>query len=320
MPMTAGTRVATERRAGPCCTMADRPLASRSQRTESRALEHVGAGRVALALEECGQLGQRVVVLGTRAGTPAGRVGGHVRQALQLHVEVAHGAEHAAQPAELLAEHLGPHGEHVGEQRQRGAAGDGWPPACRGAPRGPRRAVSPAPSRAARPAGGAGRRRRARPSSRTRRPRSGRGRASRGSPGPWPGGPPRTWRGAPAGARTTARSCSTIGLEGIEPLGPHLDLDPAQLRGPLPAADDDHGVVERDLGDVDAADAQGEGTAPGPDLEHLAQPARADDGAQAAADRSVGPERGDAGRAAGPRSPRGAGAGRCPPPGGCPSG
>ena len=85
-------------------------------------------------------------------------------------------------------------------------------------------------------------------------------------------------------------------VQRIEPLGPHLDLDPAQLRGSLPAPDDDHGVVERDLGGVDAADPQGERTAPGPYLEDLAQAVCADDGAQPAPDGSVGRERGDAGR------------------------
>ena len=95
-----------------------------------------------------------------------------------------------------------------------------------------------------------------------------------------------------------ARSCSTSRLERVEPLGQHLHLDPAQLHRPLAVADHDDRVVERDLGRVDAADAQGEGPPPRADLEHLVQPPRADDGAQPSPHRSVGPEGGqpEAGR------------------------
>ncbi len=59
-------------------------------------------------------------------------------------------------------------------------------------------------------------------------------------------------------------------LECVDPLGAHFDLDPAQLHGPLTAADDDHGVIERDLGRIDAADAQRKGAPPGAHLKHLA--------------------------------------------------
>ena len=97
------------------------------------------------------------------------------------------------------------------------------------------------------------------------------------------------------------RSCSTIGSSRIEPVGVDLDLDPPQLHGALAGPDDDHGVVERDLGHVDAADPQREGAPAGADLEHLVEPARADDGAQPATDRTVGAERVEPGRRAGPR-------------------
>jgi hypothetical protein len=62
-------------------------------------------------------------------------------------------------------------------------------------------------------------------------------------------------------------------LQRVEPFGWHLDLDPPQLHGALAVADHDHGVVERDLGRVDAADPQREGAPAGAHLEHLAQPA-----------------------------------------------
>ena len=90
-------------------------------------------------------------------------------------------------------------------------------------------------------------------------------------------------------------------LQRLEPVGVDLDLDPAQLHGALAGADDDHGVVERDLRHVDAADPQREGAPAGADLEHLVQPAGADDGAQPAPDRPVGAERVQPGRRAGPR-------------------
>ena len=88
---------------------------------------------------------------------------GHVRQALQLHVEVAHGAEQPGQPTELLPERLGPDGQHAVEERE------GGPQAAGGHPHVVQllgvlaRAGCRAPWRAARRAGAAGRRRRARP-------------------------------------------------------------------------------------------------------------------------------------------------------------
>ena len=71
-----------------------------------------------------------------------------------------------------------------------------------------------------------------------------------------------------------------------------LDLDPAQLHRALPAPDHDHGVVERDLRGIDAADPQREGAPAGAYLEHLVEPPSADDGAQPASHRTVRTERG----------------------------
>ncbi len=81
-----------------------------------------------------------------------------------------------------------------------------------------------------------------------------------------------------------------MGSSALEPLRLHLDLDPAQLHGPLPVPHDDDGVVERDLGCVDPADPQDEGPPARPDLEHLAQGMGADDGPEAPPDRAVGAE------------------------------
>jgi hypothetical protein len=85
-------------------------------------------------------------------------------------------------------------------------------------------------------------------------------------------------------------------FEGLDPIGLHLDLDTPQLHRALSAAHDDDRVVERNLGHVDAAHAQREWPAAGTDLEHLAQPARARDGAQATAHGTFGPEVADAAR------------------------
>ena len=43
------------------------------------------------------------------------------RQALQLHIEVAHGPEEPGQPPELFPEDLGPDGQHGLEQREGGS-------------------------------------------------------------------------------------------------------------------------------------------------------------------------------------------------------
>ena len=86
------------------------------------------------------------------------------------------------------------------------------------------------------------------------------------------------------------------GLQRAEPFGTDLDLDPPQLHGALAVAHDDHRVVEGDLRRVDAADPQREGTPVGADLEHLVQPARADDGPQPPPDGTVRAELGQARR------------------------
>ena len=182
---------------------------------------------------------------------------------------------------------LGPDGQHVGEQRRARPAAGGWPPACRAAPRDPPRAACPAPWRAPRRAGAGARRRRARPWWRSPRPRSARGRACRGSPRPRANSPASNLERRAGWSPHDSPQLFDDGLQRVEPFGTDLDLDPPQLHGPLAVADDDHGVVERDLRRVDAADPQCEGAPAGADLEHLAQPARADDGTQPPPDRTV---------------------------------
>ena len=81
-------------------------------------------------------------------------------------------------------------------------------------------------------------------------------------------------------------------LERLEPLWEHLHLDPPQLHWPLAVSDNDDRVVERNLGGVRAADAQGKGPTPRPDLEHLVHVSRTDDGAQSSSHGSVGSEGG----------------------------
>jgi hypothetical protein len=79
-------------------------------------LQHVSAGGFALTLEEGRQFGQGI---GAEVFGTEGHIGiaeRHGRQVLQLHVEVAHGAEQPGQPPELLAEHLRPNGQYDLEQ------------------------------------------------------------------------------------------------------------------------------------------------------------------------------------------------------------
>ena len=59
------------------------------------------------------------MVVGSCLGAPTGGGCGDLGQPLELHVEVAHGAEHAAHPAQLLPEDLGSHGKDLGEELQR---------------------------------------------------------------------------------------------------------------------------------------------------------------------------------------------------------
>ena len=83
------------------------------------------------------------------------------------------------------------------------------------------------------------------------------------------------------------RSCSTIGSSASSQSGSTSTSTRRSCMGRCPVPDDDHRVVERDLRHVDTADPQREGAPAGAHLEHLAQTARTDDGAQAASDRSV---------------------------------
>ncbi len=92
-----------------------------------------------------------------------------------------------------------------------------------------------------------------------------------------------------AGRLQPARGAQLLddGLERVEPPGSTSTSTRRNCMGRWPLPDDDDGLVERDLSGVDAADAQREGTAPGAHLQHLAQPVRADDGAQAPAHRAL---------------------------------
>ena len=160
----------------------------------------------------------------------------------------------------------------TGRGRRAGAAS---PPACRAAPRGPRPAGSPAPSSRST---ASWRRSTAKASSPMvdSAPILGRTEVGRAGDLLAEGQQARLELGE-AGRLEPARDAQLLHdrLQRVEPLGLHLDLDPPQLHRPLAVADDDDGVVERDLGRVDAADAQGEGPAAGAHLEHLAQPVRA---------------------------------------------
>ena len=52
----------------------------------------------------------------------------HVVEPLDLHVEIAHGAQDGGEPAQLLAEGLGPHGQHVREEGEGGPQAPGGHP------------------------------------------------------------------------------------------------------------------------------------------------------------------------------------------------
>ncbi len=287
--MTAGTRVATERRAGPCWAMAARPLARRSQRTESSASSMSARASSRSRSSSAAELAQRVVIARREGGRESGRIGHHVAEPLDLDVEVAHGTEDGGEPTQLLAEGLGPHGQHVREE------GEGGPQAPRGHPHvvqlldvlaepGPRLLVAQHGELA--PEHGVGQ------LADGRLPADG-GRAQIGrardvlAEGEQPGLELREAGGLePAGGPQLVHDR----LERAEPVRLDLDLDPAQLHGSLSVADDDDGVIERDLGRVDSADAQGEGPPARPHLEHLAQGMGADDGPQAPAHRALDAE------------------------------
>ena len=219
---------------------------------------------------------------------PSGSVddGGHARQTLQLHVQVAHGPEQPSQPAELLAEDLGPDGQHTLEQRQGGAQPSRRHP----------HVVQLLGILAEPRAGLLG------PHHGELTPEHGEGEIPHGGPSGDVGRPEVRRPGdlLPEGQQPClelgeARRLEPAGhaqllhdrLQRVEPVGVDLDLDAAELHGALPGAHDDHRVVERDLRHVDTADPQREGAPAGAHLEHLAQPAGTDDGAQPASDRSV---------------------------------
>ncbi len=223
----------------------------------------------ALALEECRQFRQGVAPAVLGVERQVGVAERHGRQILQLHVEVAHGAEQAGQPPELSAEDLGADGQHAFEQREGGAQ------TPRGHPHvvqlfgilaqpGARLLGAQDGQLAAQhreghvPHGGRGRD--------LGRPELGRARdlLAQGQQACFELG--EAGRLQPAGQAELLHDR----LERLEPIGLDLDLDPAQLHGPLPVADHDHGVVERDLSHIGTTDPQREGTPPGADLQHLA--------------------------------------------------
>ena len=254
-------------------------------------VQHVGAGHPPLALEERLQFDQRVVAV--RCGVDVG--GRQARQALQLHIEVAHGSEEPGQPAELLAEHLGPDRQHGLEHREGGAQTARRHahvvqllgilaesrPRFLGLHHGE---LPPEYGEGDIPHGGLG---------------GDVGRPEVGRPGDllpesqeacFELGEVR--RLEPAGPAQLLHDR----LQRVEPFRVDLDLDAPKLHGALPGADDDHRVVERDLRHVGTTDPQREGAASSAHLEHFVQPAGTDDGAQSAPDRTVVPEPGQSGR------------------------
>ena len=286
--MTAGTRVARERRAGPCWAMAVSPLANRSQRTESSPFN--------MSVRAASRSSSSRAASSTRGSWPSERVGGrgHGRQTLQLHVQVAHRAEQPAQPTQLLAEGLGPDGQYGFEHRQSGAQPSRRHPhvvqflGVLAEPRarlfGPQhRELAPEDREGEVPHGGVGGDV-GRPEVRSagdllaegQQPCLELGEASRLEP---------------AGHAQLLHDR----FQGVEPVGLDLDLDPPELHGSLPRPDHDHRVVERDLCHVDAADPQRKGAPAGAHLKDLAQWPGTDDGAQAAPDRPVGAEPGQSG-------------------------
>ena len=175
-------------------------------------------------------------------------------------------------------------------RRARGRrAGDGSPPACRATPRDPPPVACRAPCRVARRAGGGARRRRGRPwwtPGDSVGPRSG----MPGISSPRASSPASNFGEARRLEPADTRSWSTIGSRASSHSGWTSTSTRRSCVGRA-VPDHDDGVVERDLRRVDTADPQHEGAPACPDLEHLVQPARADDGAQAAPHRTVRAER-----------------------------
>ncbi len=84
------------------------------------------------------------------------------------------------------------------------------------------------------------------------------------------------------------------GFERVLPFGEHFDLDPAQLHWALALPDHHHGVVEGELGCVNAAHSKNEGAPAGTDLEDLADAAPTRNGVDPATDGSFGAQTGKA--------------------------
>ena len=214
-------------------------------------------------------------------------------QALELHVEVAHLAQHPAQPAQLGAE--APRPGPGGRRANRSSAARSRLVATRMSWSSSGSSPSRVPGSFWRSTA-SWRRMTANASSPVVEdgltsvgPRSGGPGMTRARPR---AGRPRTWRGSPAVTRTKPRSSDTSGSSASCHSRRTSTSTRRSCHGPLAAAHHDAGVVERHLGHVDAPDPQRERPPAGAHLEHLAQSARAGDGAQPAAHRPFGAERG----------------------------
>ncbi len=190
----------------------------------------------------------------------------HGRLRLQLHIEVADGTQHARQPAELTAEVAAPDGQDLGEEIQCGAQAP-----CRHAhvveflgilAQARARLLRPEHGQLA-SQDGIGQLAQVHFGTDLGRPEIGRTRDVHALG---------QQAGLELGERRRLQSAGGPQLEhqrseGIHPLAKDPDFDPAQLHGALAVPDDDHGVVQRDLGRITAIDAQCEGTTAGSHLE-----------------------------------------------------
>ena len=126
MPMTAGVPRGQRATRRALLHHGGQSPARRSQRTESRPLSMAARAASRSRSSSDGSSPSGSWSSGPGTGTPArASAVTHLGQTLELHVEVAHVAEQAAQPAQLLAEGLGPDGQDVGEQAERGAQASG---------------------------------------------------------------------------------------------------------------------------------------------------------------------------------------------------
>ena len=320
-PIAAGVRAATERRGRPLLRHRRQALDQAVPAHRVETAQHGGPRHVPLAPEEHRELGQGVALVGVAARrSTRRRCRRRSAKPSCCTSRSRTSPEQASQPAELLPVRLGADRAAPRRTGQAQRAGGGWRPACRAAPRGPRRAGVP----------GSLSRRTANCRRTTAKASSPIVDDSATAVGPRSGEPGISWPTAsrPGLELRQARRLEPAGgtelfdqrFERIEPFGLHLDLDPSELHGPLPGTHDDHGVVQRDLRRVDATYPQGERPASRPDLQHLAETSCADDGAQATSDRPVGTKAPQRPRREGLRSPPGAGAARYPRLAGCPSG